>query len=84
MRKKVRKIVLATILTIFFIVTYAFSGVIFMRSIVKAAQPRVTAVVYNQGPLIIYCEAPNGNAVYVVLNSPAGGAAVYVVPGGCR
>ena len=49
----------------------------------KAAQPtRVTPVIYNQGPLMIYCETPNGNEVYVV--STTSGVGVYVVPGGCK
>lgn len=50
---------------------------------VKAAQPRSAKVAYQVGALLVYCEEPSGNEVYVITPS-TGGAGVYVVPGGCK
>jgi hypothetical protein len=59
-------------------------GVIFSGSVIKATHLSWAKVAYSIDHLMVYCEEPNGNEIYVVVNAPAGGSAVYVVPGGCN
>ena len=52
---------------------------------VMAAQPTSANLAYVTEDYRVYCEVPTGNMVYVAkVNISAGGAAITVVPGGCK
>ena len=55
------------------------------KPLVMAAQPTSANLAYVTADYRAYCEVPTGNMVYVAKVSPgAGGAAITVVPGGCK
>ena len=51
---------------------------------VITSQSQFAKQVYHIDQLTVYCEEPTGNLIYVTVNPVAGGAGVFVIPGGCK
>ncbi len=68
------------------LVVYAVSSVniLFNRQSVQAAQPKSAKIAYSVDSLTVYCEEPSGDKIFMAINVYSGGAALYVIPGGCK